>query len=184
MPLFCFQSTFNFPYYKKEFVPVGIKVKLQNNVNTFYNIGSEKNWIRSVVNNNIYNGINTMWVKVRKIDDKCQKYLAGNSKREKGIKPEKVPHFQKCKRILKKCFIKLATKSETLQKCDNFVEKCQMKMGQKFENVRKIVLDEFSRFKICFFDNGKDQRSNNSLRVSQYHFSLPTLIMLSKIIAK
>jgi hypothetical protein len=60
MPLFCFKSK----YWKKYIVPVGIKVKMQDNVNTFYNIGAEKNWIKAVLIDSVYNGINTHWVTV------------------------------------------------------------------------------------------------------------------------
>ena len=48
MPLFC---------YKDKILEVGIEVKMKgNDVKTFYNIGSEKNWILSVMEDNEIKG--------------------------------------------------------------------------------------------------------------------------------
>ena len=48
MPLFC---------YKDKILKVGIELKMKgNDVKTFYNIGSEKNWILSVIEDNEIKG--------------------------------------------------------------------------------------------------------------------------------
>jgi DNA repair ATPase RecN len=76
------------------------------------------------------------------------------------IESKKIPHSQKCKKILKECYVKLATKSDTLQNCDDFVEECQKKMGRKFEDVKKMVLDKLSHTKNCLPGKGKELIKN------------------------
>ena len=82
MPLFCFQSKKG----KKDFSIDGIKFKTPqllrqygqskhskndrrhpNNVETFYNIGGEKNWIKSAVGEKEKSGVIVKWVYVKKV---------------------------------------------------------------------------------------------------------------------
>lgn len=162
--------------FRRNFITAGIKFKIpkhnfKENVETFYNVGSEKNWIKSALNEKEYNSVLAHWVDVKKpefLNEECDESLPenGNSDTESVTKKE-TTFFEKCKKVLKVCNVKLATKSETLQKCDDFVEECQAKMGRKFKNVRKMVLGVFSNLKYCPPDGKKELRSNNSSRFSQ-----------------
>ena len=64
MPLFCFQS-------KYEFVSVGIKFKMpqhnfKDKVKTFYNIGGEIDWIESALKEKEHTGVMALWKYVKK----------------------------------------------------------------------------------------------------------------------
>ena len=64
MPLFCFQS-------KYEFVTVGIEFKMpqhnfKDEVKTFYNIGGEIDWIESALKGKKHNGVMAVWKYVKK----------------------------------------------------------------------------------------------------------------------
>ena len=172
MPLFCFQSK----YLKKDFVTVGIKFKIKDNVKTFYNIGAEKKWIKSALKEKEYNGVIALWVyvkKVRFIVQECEEILAKNDKSDNELVKEKTSYFKKCKICLKKCLVKSKTKS--LLKCCKFVRKCQSKMGMKFKNLRKKIFDEFSDiYSLKKFQQG----SNNSSRFSLNLFLWPILNIL------
>ena len=104
-------------------------------------------------------------------NEECDESLPENGNNDtESVTKKETTFFEKCKKVLKVCNVKLATKSETLQKCDDFVEECQTKMGRKFKNVRKMVLDVFSNLKYCPPDGKKELRSNNSSRFSQNLF--------------
>ena len=171
--MFCFQPKM----FRRNFITAGIKFKIpkhnfKENVETFYNVGSEKNWIKSALYEKEYDSVLAHWVDVKKpelLNEECDKSLPENGNSDTESVTNETTFFEKCKKVLKICNVKLATKSETLQKCDNFVEECQRKMGRKFKNVRKMVLDLHSNLrsrKYC----PSELRSNNSSRFSQNVF--------------
>ena len=64
VPLFCFQS-------KYEFVSVAIEFKMpkhnfKDKVKTFYNIGGEIDWIESALKGKVHNGVMALWKYVKK----------------------------------------------------------------------------------------------------------------------
>ena len=173
----------------RNFVTTGIKFKMpkhnfKENIEAFYNVGSEKNWIKSALYEKEYNSVLAYQVDVKKpkfSDEECNKSLTENGKSDSDFVTEKTTFFEKCKKVYKECNVKLATKSETLQKCDNFVEGCQTKMGRKFKNARKIVLEVFSNLKsrkYCPPIDKKEIRYSNSSRFSQNVFLRPILNIL------
>ena len=175
--MFCFQPNM----FRRNFITAGIKFKIpkhnfKENVETFYNVGSEKNWIKSALYEKEYNSVLAHWVDVKKpefLNEECDKNLTENGNSDTESVTKEITFFEKCKKVLKVCNVKLATKSETLQKCDDFVEECQTKMGRKFKNVRKMLLDVFSNLrsrKYCPPVGKKELRSNNSSRFSQNLF--------------
>ena len=176
IPLVCFQSKNQ----KKDYGIGGIKFKMPqyghskhskndrrhpNNVEFFYNIGGEKNWIESALSEEENNDVIVKWVyvvkKVRFLDHECGQKIYDNTK------TEKTAHIE-CINALHTCHVnnvKLATKSENqvIHECDNVEEECQKKMDIKFGN----KLDGFFHSTTCPPGGRKESRSNNSSRFSQ-----------------
>ena len=108
--MFCFQSK----NWKKDFGIGGIKFKVPqlqhskhskndlrlhpNNVEKFYNIAGERNWIESALTKKKYDGVIVNWVyvkKVRFLDHVCGQKNYDNTKTEKTA--------QKCRKALLTC---------------------------------------------------------------------------------
>ena len=87
--------------FRRNFVTAGIKFKMpkhnfNENVETFYNVGSEKNWIKSALYEKEYNNVLAHWVDVKNpkiLDEECKKSLPENGKSNIELVTEKTTFF-------------------------------------------------------------------------------------------
>ena len=80
------------------------KHNFKENVETFYNVGSEKNWIKSALYEKEYNSVLAHWVDVKKpefFDEEFEENLPENRRSNTELVTEKTTFSEKCKTVLK-----------------------------------------------------------------------------------